>query len=509
MADGRFYDDLTAQVRALGHQGGRLSPSVYDTAQVLCSKVLPPDAANTTMAWLLRQQRADGGWGPSQMTSRHRDVSTLAALVAITALELTKDTQDRVEAGVAFLRERAQAWSSRGPGTPIAAELTIPYLFDAAPALRSLIPQQAYANLRMLRTRRKDLLSTFGVRPGSFVLHAGETLALAPEPALLDTNGGVGSSPASTAVWIAAARGCPSLSAEVAQAMCYLESASAASVPGIPGVMPTLWPVDHFEVAVGLHTLLDADLLTAPSLAALTRRHCVSLARSFRPEGLGLSSAFVTDSDTTAAACQVLAATGFRSPVETLWRFIGGDHAVLFHNEPWSSLLATARSVRALAGAGRDVSRLQAWLVQQQDPMGRWSDDTRSGSWLYTTWQVITALADGNHTAALHRAWAALLTEQRPDGSWGDEVPMMEPTACGVLALRALIKAGMWTSVLTDAVERGQAWLKRHYVPGVPSIEQHWVSKELYRPERVSRIITLAALLAPLPVAIPMLALRS
>ncbi len=65
----------------LGKGGGRISASVYDTAQVL--RAYPPSGGVTPgLEWLKQQQQADGGWG-SPSAPLYRRISTIAAVLAL------------------------------------------------------------------------------------------------------------------------------------------------------------------------------------------------------------------------------------------------------------------------------------------------------------------------------------------------------------------------------------------------------------------------------------------
>src|SRR5688572_18185367 len=71
---------LCALLDEAGGAGGSLSPSVYDTAQLL--RYDPPADARPLQEWLLGQQRDDGGWGAPEVPLA-RDVPTLAAILAL------------------------------------------------------------------------------------------------------------------------------------------------------------------------------------------------------------------------------------------------------------------------------------------------------------------------------------------------------------------------------------------------------------------------------------------
>ena len=51
--------ELRSLIGDLGKGGGSISPSVYDTAQVL--RLYPPEDTGPAFAWLRSQQQSDGG----------------------------------------------------------------------------------------------------------------------------------------------------------------------------------------------------------------------------------------------------------------------------------------------------------------------------------------------------------------------------------------------------------------------------------------------------------------
>jgi halimadienyl-diphosphate synthase len=103
--ENQYLAELRLLIRQFGQQGGLISPSVYDTAQVLRLAPVEEQRAGV-VAWLLAQQQADSGWGPTAASSA-RDLPTLAAALPLRAQPGSKQEQDASEAGFAFLRRNA------------------------------------------------------------------------------------------------------------------------------------------------------------------------------------------------------------------------------------------------------------------------------------------------------------------------------------------------------------------------------------------------------------------
>src|SRR5688500_5622615 len=95
----RLITQLNAALHVLGTQGGLMTPSVYATAQV--PRFTPPGEARPTIDWLMRQQRADGGWGSDAMPlGRH--IPTRAAVLALRNTSDSPESRKAVEGGLEF-----------------------------------------------------------------------------------------------------------------------------------------------------------------------------------------------------------------------------------------------------------------------------------------------------------------------------------------------------------------------------------------------------------------------
>src|SRR6187401_3695694 len=137
--------ELRQIVCDLGTQGGLVSPSIYDSAQVL--RLYPPADYRPALDWLLQQQRSDGGWGDPAMPHA-RDVPTIGAMLALRARDCRPATQTAIAAGCAFLRGHSECWRDPLPDNlPVGIELILPYLLEEAAQAGLDISPEPYAAL--------------------------------------------------------------------------------------------------------------------------------------------------------------------------------------------------------------------------------------------------------------------------------------------------------------------------------------------------------------------------
>lgn len=487
--------DLRHEIGALGSGGGLISPSVYDTAQVTR---LAPQGRDSwpALSWLLEQQQPDGGWGNPALPLT-RDLPTLAAVLALAPHASRRSTAGAITAGLAFLRRQMRHWAAPlADDIPVGVELLLPRLVEEAVAAGMDLPAAPYGALATLGQRRRALIAGRPLRAGTTPTHSWEGLARAPERAVIDGTGGVGHSPAATAAWLRAAEGRPELADALAGARNYLARSARATGTGIPGVHPTVWPIDRFELDFGLYALLLAGTLRLPALRDVVAPRVECLAASLGETGLGMSDHFMVDGDITATAMAVLTGAGRAVDPGLLDRFAAGDHYFTYPGELQPSITTTAHAVHALALLGRAPRQAVGYLLAQQTPDGRWEGDKWHGSWLYTTAQVGLALLAAGVRDDLCAAEAALRAHQRPGGGWGVGNVTSEETAHAVLLLQALAAAGLLSAAGGRALRAGERFLQANYVPLGERECDAWIGKELYVPRRVSRMIELAALLS-------------
>jgi hypothetical protein len=487
---------LRTIIANLRQDGGLMSPSIYDTAQAL--RFSPPrKSARRTLDWLLTQQHPDGGWG-DPAAPKTRDVPTIASILALHTYRHVVKGERAIEEGLSFLRRQSPLWRvPLGEDLPVGAELIMPRLLEDAVASGLDVPTAQYGKLFPLGRRKLEQIVLLQPGAGTPAAFSWEAWGTVPDVRVLDASGGVGHNPAATAYWLSLARGNEALGAQIVAAERYLEQASRATRVGVPGVMPTAWPVDRYEQAFVLHTLLVAGLLDHPQLQDVVQPQLRDLSEAtMRADGLGFSDYFVPDGDDTAAAIATLRAAGYPSSFSSLDGFRASGHFIGYHGEFQASHSLTARAIHALYLFEKDASGLQDYLLQSQLPDGRWPGDKWHTSWVYATMMAVFALqqSGSRYSASLRLAIDALETYQHADGGWGPcGTSVMTDTAYGALALYVLRNSGQVNWV---RLERAHRWLLDNYRPFDYHLEQGWLNKQQYTPYRIDWGFALSATLA-------------
>ncbi|HXF61451.1 MAG TPA: prenyltransferase/squalene oxidase repeat-containing protein, partial [Caldilineaceae bacterium] len=433
--------ELRTLIEDLGKDGGLISPSVYDTAQVL--RLYPPkEGVEAGLEWLLSQQHDDGGWGaPSWLMAR--DVPTLAALLALQTYRRDQTAQKAIEAGLAFLRRQAAQWDVvHIDAFPVAVEVILPYLLQEANKLGLHIDCAPYRRLFALRERKLQLLKQFPIAANSAPTYSWEALDLPFAPEMMDPLYGVGHSPAATAAWLHAAKDHAGIEHLREQGEAYLARAQAATRTGVPGVVPSAYPSSCFELAYSLYALMLAGHLHHPALQDVVQPQLLFLQDVVEDRcGLGLGEAFVPDADDTSVAVAVLRDAGCPVDVGLVQQFWRNDHFYTYVQELNPSVLSNAHALHALCKFGIRCPLTEAFLIERQTDEGWWIPDKWHSSWRFITMETIVALAPLGYQDVLVRAGHALLADQQPDGSWrtADGAGTLE-TVYTVLALQTLDK---------------------------------------------------------------------
>ncbi|MET0406644.1 MAG: prenyltransferase/squalene oxidase repeat-containing protein, partial [Cystobacter sp.] len=399
------------------------------------------------------------------------------------------------------LRAQAPHWEDlREEELPVAAEILLPSLLNRLGLDEQALPHAPYAKLMALGERKRRIISKLPLMAGVPWLHVWETWGREASPALMDGAGSIGHSPSATAAWLKAAAGRTELTPFIDRGREYLRESSLSTGSGIPGLMPVGGPHNYFEQSFMLYALLMGGVLTDPRLEPQVGGVLRDLTRALGPKGIGMSDHFLQDGDDTSAVVAVMHAMGMPVDTAVLERFQKDDHFVAYPGEMHSSPTLTARCIHALMLLGKsdELAPFQKYLLERQEPSGRWSFDKWSRSWLYTTFHSVVGLVGSPHMDAVRRALDAVLSAQQLDGGWSsDGRSNMTETAFGVLMLGFLERHGVFHHGISPALDRASRWMLHHYTPFAPpeGKVKCWISKELYRMERVDTAFELCALL--------------
>ena len=488
--------ELRALVNNLGKKGGHISPSIYDTAQLL--RLYPPEDSAPAQSWLLAQQQPDGGWEAPDAPYA-RDVPTLAAVLALHAYQAEPAVRAAVDAGLAFLRRQAEKWADVPiDALPIAAEVILPYLVEEANALGIALDRNPYASLYALgqskvqRVRRRTL--PLGTPP----THSWEALGMPVSSVGPDHSGGIGHSPAATAAWLRQAEHEPALAEACATARRYLAGAAHATGLDLPGVVPNVWPVTGFELAYAPYTLLVTGLLDHPALQTAIEPLLDELWIIMqRGHGVSFGEYFMADVDDTGLAMAVLHTSGRRVNPSVVLQFRDGEHFCTFPHELNPSVFANAHALYGLVAAGGRDPGAERFLCNRQCADGRWLADKLHSSWLYTTLEVVLVLSRLGYMAEVQRAGAAVIQYQNAEGGWGSGLRATRvETSFALIILSVLRQCQLLDEAGYAALARGHAWLSQTYRPHAVADDRFWLGKVPYTPYRVDRIYEVSALLS-------------
>ncbi|MFC0033660.1 prenyltransferase/squalene oxidase repeat-containing protein [Micromonospora chaiyaphumensis] len=481
-------DLVTAMV---DNPSGQTSASVYETGRLVGLAPWLP-GHDVRVSWLLDRQRADGGWGGPD---GYALVPTLSATEALlTVLRRGEHgpagpLAGAARRGLAFL---AGALGAGAPPDLPATDLIVPALREGVERHLARPPAGLadWAGARLplpagldpgRLTRVRGLLATGRPVPEKLA-HAlevagdGACRAAGVRPA---GAGAVGASPAATAAWL----GRP----EPGPALDYLRAVSGR------GPVPCASPITVFERAWVLGILARAGVPPAVpgSLVADLR---AAVGASGAATGPGLPA----DADTTSVTLYALARLGRPLEVSRLDAYDTGRHFCTWPGEDGASVTTNAHVLDALGqhpghpGVAATVDRVAGWLVERQEPDGRWADRWHASAY-YATYCVLLALADHARGAAardaVRRGVGWLLDTQRADGSWGRWGGTAEETAYAVLALAGAGRPG--DTRVDAALGRGRHRLSEW--DGDADGPALWHDKDLYRPTLIVRAAVLAA----------------
>jgi len=487
--------DLRSLIANLGKDGGQMSASVYDTAQVL--RFAPPNTGvEPALEWLKSQQQMDGGWG--NLAAPHsRHVPTLATIVTLQTFAPDYNTKLIIQEGMDFLIQNSYQWQP--PLTedlPVSIELIFPRLLSEARGLGLLIPTEPYQALIALGKKKLQIITSMQPKAGTAPVFSWEAWGTEPETAVIDKTGSVGHNPSATAYWLKLSEGHEDLEAERRRACEFLTKASSSTGLNIPGVVPTAWPIDRFEQVFVLHSLQMAGLLNYEPLRDVIEEQIDSLANGLQNTGLGFSDFFEADGDDSLAAAAILIENGYDVDPHIIERYKKNDHFLAYPYELQPSGSVTARGLHVL-NLWNDHSMVSAesFLIDRQTKEGYWPGDKWNTSWYYTTYLSTFALSiskTNRVNGELIHAANTVVKSQNPDGGWSSiGLSNIPETAYAMLMLQLFEEEKYKTAVRT-----AYRWMLENYSPFATVDVNCWLNKQDYRPNRIDRGFELAAMLS-------------
>ena len=487
------FDQLQRLIRHLGNGGGSMSPSIYETAQVLrfCPELVETDKV---VAWLLDRQQVDGGWGePSAPLYRH--VPTLATILALNNYRDSRRVRGQLQAALKYLADQVTAIApSVDAYLPVGMEFILPHLLHEAEEAGFGVSSTPYRHIEALGKRKRQALALYPPRPNDAPVFSWEAWGTEPSCDLVSP-AGVGQSPAATAWWLHLDRGRAATCTVRQRAINYLTAASDSLGTDIRGLAPSAWPMNRFEQSFVLQMVVTTGLLHNQYLAKAVGPQLEDLQRALATGGLGFNDYFAHDGDDTAAGLAVLAAAGMAVDCSVLDPFSRPDHFVAYPFETHGSHAVTARAIQALLLAGRDATPWRRCIERAQQPDGWWASEKWNRSRLYGTSLAVAALdAD---SPDIKTALTAFLRYQHADGGWGcfDESTPVE-TAFAVLALCSIAQRTDVEIECIEAIAAARSYLRRTYNMRRIGRDLLWICKDLYSAKRVDQGAVLCALLA-------------
>jgi halimadienyl-diphosphate synthase len=552
---GAAHPDITTAAaglvdRLIADPWGRSSPSVYETGRLVSlAPWLSGHAAR--LRFLLAAQRPDGGWGLPH--DGYALVPTLSATEALLrALGAPgasggvprADLIKAADQGLRRLSGLLAPGNDLDPPDMPAIEHITPYLVERINARldgrtgppagldswRGAVPLRAPAGMTgTLLHHVRDLLRRGGPVPAK-LLHAleiGDSAARSAPGVRPQSLGTVGASPAATADPGPAGGGPRTPKRESARR--YLETAAARD----GGPVPVATPITEFERGWTLGWLARAGVRVA-----VPPRLLDDLRAALGGAGTGGGAGLPPDADTSAGVLYALSLFGRPHPPDLLWEYETESHFCTWPGENGRSVTTNAHVLEAFGhfretlkrGNGHrhaeryaaTVSKVTAWLCEQQDADGAWRDRWHASPY-YATACAVPALhrfGDGARSAqSVERAVRWVLETQRADGSWGRWDGTVEETAYAVQILllpgqddgSARSRGG---ETRARAAARGAAFLRSAMAvgaagdPAPPDLQTEqtlstytkgydiglWHDKDVYHPTIIIHAAVLAAL---------------
>ncbi|MFE4670770.1 prenyltransferase/squalene oxidase repeat-containing protein [Streptomyces sp. NPDC056716] len=462
------------------------SSNTYNTAFIAGLR----DAAGTpwfpqALDWLRHHQHADGSWGGTLPVPVDRLVSTLAA-VACLGQYGEPWAKSAVQDGVDYLWGHSEDWRT-SPHQTSAFELAVPYLLDQGRHAGLNLPAERFADIEQLRSAKLGRLPA--VLPSdapSPLLYSAELVSpqlLARQAERFQAeDGSIGCSPAATA---ALCRHGDNPAAES-----FLRRLAAQSPDG---GFPELAPIEIFILGWALYPIVRAGLRPAG-----LDQHLATLRAILDTDGLVTMSATfpLPDADDTAMAMTILhrAGTDVTPYLPHLLTFERDSYFTCYEFERDGSVAVNARIAEAFSPEPQryapQIEKAAGYIADQRIDGAYWYDKWHTSPY-YATAHVAFGLA--STAPKLLESTARWLREtQHPDGSWGAAQGQPEETAYAVLALDALLQAGLTTD--TSPLTRAFAYLCHHLDDNDTQYAEMWNGRGLFTAPHLTRSAIISAL---------------
>jgi halimadienyl-diphosphate synthase len=457
----------------------RVSSTAYDTAWAArLSLAYPNQGFEQAVEWLRKNQHFDGSWGSPVFHYHDRIVSTLAAIVALSAIG-TED-QDRVKAGQRFIWQNFNRLHYDAHDT-IGFPVVIITLINQAQTLGLDIPPYLYKDAEKIE-KKLNMLSHDADKWRYTTLHYSmeAILQYLPEGLYLDFGdelGCVGCSPASTVATLLDDR------TSATRSLAYLNDLMKSQADR--GV-PTVDRIDIFEAAWTLNNLRHLEWISPehPNVRPILEFLWEAWSDT---KGVGHSRYFnVADLDDTAAAFSVLRWGGYPASADAFARFETETHFKCYDGELDMSMSAQVRALSALQFA-KEHPQYAAW-TEKLEKILRIAD--LHGSLWFDKWHASPYYLAASGIWLLHEVandlvesplnW--LLKTQNNDGGWGFyQSSTIEETS---YALQALLYWDKHVSKIDNSVILAGGTFLETALKTLDIVPM-WIGKALYTPYRV------------------------
>jgi hypothetical protein len=460
----------------LKNLGQGLTLSVpYDTAWL--AQLDPEYGFGEAYQWLNTHQNDDGSWGSGISHYHDRIICTLAALIALKKGPSNSATDSRIQRALNYIK--TNIYSSRvGFHETINFTGLATYLLSHARelGLDTPLPDIYQPSPKLARLRhRPDLWGNHSI---AYSLECFQP-KYEQVQSLFASNGSIASSPAATiAVML-------NSNSAVPEALAYLRQYVSDD-----GGMPTVAPINLFEITWSLHHLISSDAIS-PEHPEVHRLLDFDWQHWNHSRGQSWGNAFKLENlDDSASGFLFLRWGHYPVSVSTFAWYEQEDRFFCYPDETDPSLHAHLKLLQALKTEYRQhpwIDKINNFITTYHTtaaPRDKWHI---SPYYIYAT--AIPALHTINDSL-MHTYAQYALNHQNADGGWGFYgVSTSEETA---YALKALIYYHTHVApVETSILHRAAQYLAGHYNTSYIAC---WIGKCLYTPYNVIHAAVLGAM---------------